>query len=228
MLALLCASLLDNMLCSQSGEMTWVTEQRSDWRTANSVQIVSGPNNKLTSPFSLYCSCNSSAITWWRQNMLTLYILGSDTERKIFCGFFFPKSILMHVAVARWRFYHFHVLFQTWGHRVVFLPFLWSPLVGRCVFTSHATCCSFWIGVLDGHSGVQWAGLTHISQMFPPHTIYSKMVLLRFKLTVSREVTSAEQRGELWLLPFLCTWMAPDLMRFQVCKRLTEFQARSV
>lgn len=126
-------------------------------------------------PVSVCCFCNSSAITLWRQNMLTLYILGSDAERKIFCGFFFfffPNQFWC-MSQSQLKVLPFSRCVSEMRSQSGFLTVFTKHVGGAlCVFISHATCCSFWIGVLNSRSGVQWVGLTHTSQMFSPHTIY--------------------------------------------------------
>lgn len=116
-----------NYISHMDSEQHW--KIRGQQRT---VYKLSGQNNKQTSDFSLYCFCNRSAIKSWRQNMLTLYVLGSDTERKIFCGFiFFPNQFWCMSQLQSEAFTIFAFCFK---HEVTEL-FLWRTLVWRCVYS---------------------------------------------------------------------------------------------
>lgn len=92
-------------------------------------------------------------------------------------------------------------------------------------FQPHAKCCSFWICFMGCLGGVQWVGLTHISQVFL-HTIKSVPVQL-WANKMRWNVISVEQGKLRWLqtvaaaLPLV--WMALDLI--EVFRCLTEHWA---
>lgn len=92
-------------------------------------------------------------------------------------------------------------------------------------FQPHAKCCSLWICFMGCLGGVQWVGLTHISQVFL-HTIKSVPVQL-WANKMRWNVISVEQGKLRWLqtvaaaLPLV--WMALDLI--EVFRCLTEHWA---